>query len=175
MTPRQRRILVVLAAANVVLVLAGILYVARPSGSVLLDGSPSPAPTLDGRLGLSSVCEERATELLSRAGFGGTVAMADGTLQLDLVYRVPRDGPAGDAAQQAWRVFDIALALAARGCGTFSDLEMVIRPQGDLRQDQAYVAVSLDDLLAFRAGELTEGTLLDRVVYRSEPPPAERP
>lgn len=175
MTPRQRIILAVLATANVVLVGALILYAAKPSGSGLVHGLPSPVPTLDGRPRLSPVCEERATEMLSRAGLGGTVGMADGVLRLDLVYRVSPDGPAVDAAQQAWRVFDVAVALADGGCGTFSDLEMVITPQDGLRRDQVHVEVSLDDLQAFYGGKLTESAFIDRAVYRLEPVRADKP
>lgn len=107
--------------------------------------------------------------MLSEAGFGGIVALNEGTLRFMLVFPLASGESQDEVAQRAWSVFDIALALADEGCATFSGIEMMITHQGDSRAARSHITVEVEDIRAFYAGELTESTFIDRVAYWMEP------
>ena len=71
MTPRQKRIVAILAMANMVVILALIGLVTRAPGT-----GPSPRPSYQTLTPLQETCQRRATQLLADAGLGGTVTLA---------------------------------------------------------------------------------------------------
>ena len=106
MTPKQKRIITILAIANVVVIPAMVILVTRPS-----DTSPSPLPTptlraedADGadssypphpaetlassvsKTPSQEICQWKAAQLLAQAGLCGTVTLSpDGSLRFEIV------------------------------------------------------------------------------------------
>ncbi len=174
MTLRQKRIIAALAIANGAVILAMILFVVR-SPKATGSANTSPAST-SSSLALDE-CEWRAAQLLAQADLGGTVELtSDGMLRFKLFYKLAPAQAPDVAAQQVWAAFDIALALESENCA-FSQVEvsvMALRPHEEgLGQRGLYVEalVSAADLTAFGTGELSEGALIDQVVYKSMPLP----
>jgi hypothetical protein len=163
MTPRQKGIIAILAVADVVVALALVVLVTRPSGT---STSPLPrphTPTLP-----QQTCQWRATQLLARAGLGGTVAlMPAGPLRFEITYPLAPDQTADEAAQSVWTVFDVALALQEQGeeCATFTRVEVTILAHSGQTDTQISASVSTADLVAFGAGELSEDAFIERVTY----------
>jgi hypothetical protein len=169
MTPRQRGIIGLLVIANVALFATLLVFFTRFSGSMSQPGLPSPAPASRERISFSPACRRRAVQMLSHAGLGGTAALSDQTIQFDLAYRVTQERPAEDIAQQVWRAFDVALALANGPCDAFSHVDIVIEAQGALRPTRACAAVDVTDLQAFHDGTLSENAFIERVRYWVQP------
>jgi len=71
MTSRQKRIVAILAMANIVVMLALIGLVTRGSGT-----GPSPRPSYQTPTPLQEACQRQAVQLLADAGLGGTVTLA---------------------------------------------------------------------------------------------------
>jgi hypothetical protein len=174
MTPRQKRIIRVLAIANGAVILALVVFAARfsPITSPTPWGSPLPPYPSPGPSEAPSwqACEQRAVQLLSQAGLGGTAASTSNkTLRLDLVYPVPQDQEAEEAAQQVWTAFDIAQALNQDQCDNFSHVTVVIQTRGAPSSIQIRASVDTTDLEAFHNGELSESEFIDRVHYEAHP------
>jgi hypothetical protein len=178
MTPRQKRIIGVLAIANGAVILALALFVVRFSSATSampLPWSATPhSPAGPEEALYPEACQRRAVQLLSQAGLGGTAAVLSGeTLQLDLVYPIPQDQDAEEAAQQVWTAFDIARALSQDPCGDFSHVTVVIQAQGARGEAvtqssiQIHASVDTTDLEALHNGELSEGEFIDRVQYEA--------
>jgi hypothetical protein len=168
MTRQQKRIIIVLAAANT-LFLAVLLVVlmtfARPASPL---GLPTPVPTYEAPARLTPGCRRHAVELLSAAGATGQAALADQALQFELVHRVTETRPASYAPQHVWTAFDVALGLADAGCQGFRRIEAVVETQGGDQPYRVRATADMVDLRAYRAGELSESALIDHVQYRVE-------
>ena len=114
MTSKQRCIVAVLVVANAVVVVALVVLVTRPSSTHL---SPSPTlPLPHSPTSQQETCQWRATQLLARAGLGGTVALTpDGSLRFEITYSLAPGQTApenvNESAQLVWTAFDVALAL----------------------------------------------------------------
>jgi hypothetical protein len=174
MTPRQKRIIGVLVIANGAVILALVLFVARfsPASSPTPLPSPVPHDPSAGPPGVlpSQVCQRRAVQLLSQAGLAGTATFISGkTLRLDLVYPIPQDQNAEEAAQQVWTAFDIARALSEDQCDSFSHISVMIQAQGAQSSIQIRASVDATDLEAFHSGELSESEFIGRVQYEADP------
>ena len=172
MTPRQKRIIGVLVIANAAVILALIVFVAHSSPATSATPLPVSPYSSTGPAGLLSLqtCQQRAVQLLSQAGLGGTATfISDGTLRLDLVYPLPEDQKAGEAAQQVWTAFDIAWALSQGQCDSFCQILVVIQAQGTQSPIQIQASVDRIDLEAFHNGELSESDFIDRVQYEVAP------
>jgi hypothetical protein len=108
--------------------------------------------------------------LLSQAGLAGTVSIAsDQTLRFDIVYEIPRDQDAEEAAQQVWTSFDIVRALSQDQCKDFSQVVVVIQGQGAQTSIHIRASVDATDLEAFHGGQLSESEFIDRVQYEAYP------
>ncbi len=107
--------------------------------------------------------------MLSQVGLSGTANLVDHTIQFDLVYPVIQDAHTEDVAQQVWKAFDVALALAHGECDTFSRIDIVIETQGTPSPTRVYAAVDVSDLEAYHSGNLDQPAFIDRVHYRIEP------
>lgn len=182
MTPKQKHIVVVLAAAAVVVIAALALFV-----TLSLNVLPSSLPTLAPRTETPTpggspeltdealtpsvppggTCQWQAAHLLAQFGLAGTVTLAsDGTLRFDIAYPLAPDQPVDEAAQAVWTAFDVALALAEGECGTFSQVVVAILVRDNQETTRISASVNAVDLIAFGAGELTEDELIHRVTYR---------
>ena len=169
MEPWQKRIIAVLAAANAVLLVTLLISVTRFTGSASQARLPTPVPTLSADADFSPYCQRRAVQMLSENDLGGTATVVNGTLRFDLVYRVRQDPGGTDAGQQVWTAFDVALDMADGQCNAFSRTETMITTQGAQPPIRVYAAADMTDLKAYRGGELSEPSLIDRVEYRIEP------
>jgi hypothetical protein len=182
MTLKQKRIIAILAIANVVVILTVVGLMAHPTGPSTSLSSPTPLPP-------QPTCQasphpaaiRQATQLLAQAGLGGMVTLApNGSLSFDIVAPDGMDAAAptsetasavDDAAQSVWTAFDIALALndllqeSTIPCAAFTQVEVTILVRGDQSDTQIEANVSLPDLLAYDAGELSESELIERVTY----------
>jgi hypothetical protein len=144
MTSKQKRIIVVLALVNGVIILALVMLVTRPS-SIRYNLSPGPSPrdTLPLSTAASGTlpqgaCQWDATQLLAQAGLGGTVTLTSdgasdhGILRFEIAYRLMQDQAAveaeqiDEAAQLVWAAFDVALAMNEKACDSFTQVEVSI-------------------------------------------------
>ena len=184
MTFKQKRIIAILAIANVVVILTLVGLMAHPTGTSTSSSITSPTP-----ISPQPTCQasphptviRQATHLLAQAGLGGMVTLApNGSLSFDIVApdgmdradSTPETASAvDDAAQSVWTAFDIALALNDLGqetdgvCPAFTQVEVTILVRGDQTDTQIRARVSLSDLMAYDAGELSEDAFIERVTY----------
>jgi hypothetical protein len=163
MTQRQKRIITLLAVANIVVILALLSLVTQPSGT-----GPSALPTPHSPSAPRQTCQWHATQLLARAGLGGTVTLTpDGPLRFEIAYPLAPGQTADEAAQAAWAAFEVALTLqeAEDECASFTQVEVMILAQDHRTDAQINVSVSGADLMAFDAGELSEDQFIERVSY----------
>ena len=163
MTLGQKRIIAILAIADVAVILALIVLVTRPPGTRHPPSTPTHALSSPPR-----TCQWRATQLLARAGLGGTVALtSDGSLHFEVTYPLAPGQTVDEAAQATWTAFDVALALREQEteCATFTQVKVTILVQADQSYTQIRASVSAADLAAFSAGELSEEQFLERVTY----------
>jgi hypothetical protein len=173
MTPRQKRIIGVLAIINGVIILALVVFITRFSGSTSFALLPTPVPTYPPGALSSQECQQRAAQMMSRAGLSGTAAVIPGeSLRLDLIYSVTAAESLDSAAQQVWTAFDIAAALAEDRCAIVPRVEVQIEPQPGSTQDFSRIRAAVDvaDLKAFYNGELGETEFIDQVEYKTDPP-----
>jgi hypothetical protein len=160
---RQKLIVATLAITDIVVIVALVMLVTRPSGT-----SPSPHPRPQALSVLQQTCQWRATQLLAHAGLGGTVALTpDGPLRLRITYPLAPGQTVDEAAQSVWTAFDVALALheQAAECAIFTIVEITILAHNDQPDIQIDASVSVEDLVAFNAGELSEDAFIERVTY----------
>ena len=162
MTLEQKRIVGILAIANVVVILILVALMTRPSPP---PHPPPPTPTRSHTLAQSD-CQWQATQLLAQAGLGGTVTRtADRSLDFEANYPLAPDESADDAAQFVWTAFDIALTLQERRCPRFPQVQVTILAHSSQINAQIYASVSITDLIAFDTGELGEDAFIERVTY----------
>jgi len=185
MTLRQKRILAMLALADV-MVVAGLIFSIfgrLPTATAPAAWEPPHQP-----------CEWEATQRLAEAGLGGTVRLIpNGPLRFEITYppdpqegykEIPRfarnDRGAGLAAQSVWTAFDIATEVYAgeytrlstpvsgrlqeEECPTFTRVEVTIL----VHSTQIQASVRTLDLVALSAGELSEAEFIERVTYHSQ-------
>jgi hypothetical protein len=165
MNPRQKRIVGILAVADIVAILALLALATHPAGMSRSSSPASPTPTTP-----QQSCQWRATQLLARTGLGGTVTLPPGgPLHFEIAHPLAPGQTADEAAQSVWIAFDIALALALQEpedeCANFTQVEVVILAQGNRADTQISASVSVADLVAFDAGELSEDQFIERVSY----------
>jgi len=179
MTPRQKRIVAVLAIANIVVMLA--LRVAQTyhfgSSPAAL---PKPTPALS-----QQTCQWQATQRLAQGGLSGTVALTPQrigketdnhrrALRFAIMYSLAPGQTVDEAAQSVWTAFDIALALLEEECAIFSRVEVVIIAHDGMAEagrleslphTTINASVSTADLVAFNSGTLSEDEFIERVTY----------
>jgi hypothetical protein len=184
MTPKQKRIIGILAIANVVVILTMVGLVTHPTGTSAPRVSPSstpilPLPTCHALPNPTAVWQ--TTRLLAQAGLGGTVTLTPGgSLRFDIVApdgivqtaSIPEnEGAVDEAAQSVWTAFDVALALQTRvqetegACTAFTEVQVTILVRGEQADTQIRASVSASDLMAYDAGELSEDAFIERVTY----------
>lgn len=168
MTRHQRRIVIVLAVANMLFLGALLVALASHTGNASPLGLPTSVPPYHAPARLAPACRRQASQMLYAGGVTGVAALRDQTLRFDLVHRVTQDRPAQYAPQHAWTAFDVALALGDAGCQGFQRTEIVIETQDGEEHHRIYVSAEIADLRAHRSGELSERVLLDHVQYRVE-------
>lgn len=158
MNPKQKRIIGILAIANVIVILVLAALAMRPTPA---SRAHTPTPTRLSRPTLPpGNCQWQATQLLAQAGLGGTVMLTtDGPLAFEITYPLAPDQTTDDAAQETWTAFDIALILYERGCPTFTQVQVTILAHNT----QINASVSTSDLIAFSADELSQDEFIERV------------
>lgn len=165
MTPRQRIIIAILAVVDIGAILALMALMTHPAGT---DRSPLPTPlTLTPA---QEPCQWRAAQLLARVGLGGTVTLTpDGPLRFEIAYPLAPGQTANEAAQSVWTAFDIALALQEPEdeCTSFAQVEVTVLARDSRAETQISASVSVADLMAYDAGELSEDQFIERVRYAS--------
>jgi hypothetical protein len=168
MTLRQKHIVAILAIADILVTVALVVLVTRP-----FDTTTSPHPRPQTLSVPQQTCQWRATQLLARAGLGGTVALTpDGSLRLRIMYPLAPGQTVDEAAQSVWTAFDVALALQeqAAECAIFTTVEITILARNGQPDTQIDASVSVEDLVAFNAGELSEDAFIERVTYTTSVP-----
>jgi len=192
MTPKQKRIIAALALANGFIILALVVLITppfstrhHPFGGVYPERSrraqgrplPTSAPgvlpqgTCQTPPSLGSGEAWDATQLLAQAGLGGTATLnRDGVLRFEIACPCAPGQTADEVAQLAWVAFDVALALSEDDeCSSFNQVAVSITSQTDHGACPYYwqvsASVSMADLVAFSAGELSEDEFVERVTY----------
>lgn len=194
MKPKQKRIVAVLVAANVVIILGLVLWVSQAldTGSssaptstqsgVVVEASarpvltPVPSVSTPSNLGTadaslsttasSEACQWRAAQLLTGVGLDGSVVLVSDTLRFDIAHSLAPGQILDEAAQSIWLAFDVALALVEEECDLFTQVEVIVLAQGSQTVSRISARVSAADLVAFNAGELTEDEFIQRVTYQ---------
>jgi hypothetical protein len=194
MKPKQKRIVAVLVAANVLIILGLVLWVSQAldTGSssaptstqsgvvveasarpVLTPGpsvsTPSNLETADASLSTtasSEACQWRAAQLLTSVGLDGAVVLVSDTLRFDIAHSLAPGQTLDEAAQSIWLAFDVALALVEEECDLFTQVEVIVLAQGSQTVTRISARVSAADLVAFHAGELPEDEFIQRVTYQ---------
>jgi hypothetical protein len=180
MSKSQKRLVIVLAVAAVVVIVALARYVTSS-----LNALPPALPTSVGQTEVPSTspqlttqsptidpspldaCQWQAAQMMAEAGLGGTVALAPGgVLRFDIVHTPPPGEPIDVAAQQVWVAFDIALILAEGECGDFTRVDVSVLAQGSEGDTRIDASASAADLIAYGAGGLSEDELIHRVDYQ---------
>jgi hypothetical protein len=173
MTPKQKRIVFVLAGANVVILLALALLATRQLGAG--DAPRSNPHTVTAE---QQACQWEATRLLAGAGLAGTAMLAsDGSLSFEITYALPPGANPEDAAQTVWTALDVALAVQDQEteCATFDQVNIIILVRGSQGDTRIEASVSAADLAAFGRGELDEDEFVDRVTYSATSEPIATP
>jgi len=162
MTQRQKHIIVILAIADIIVILALVGLVTQATNT-----RTSPDAHLSTLIQSPQTCQWQATQLLAHTGIGGTVALTpEGPLRFHLDYPLAPDQTAEYAAQSVWTAFDVALALQEKAeCAFFTNVEVIILAHNDRHAAQISATVSAADLAAFGDGELSEEEFLERVTY----------
>ena len=163
MTPRQKRIIAILAITDIVVTLALVGSVTHTAGIRFSSPLQPPPPTVP-----QHTCQWQATQLLAHSGLGGTVTLApDDSLRFEIARPLSPDQTIDDAAQSVWTAFDVALALQEKGaeCAAFSRVDVTILAHDDQSDIQISASVSTADLEAFGAGELSEEAFIEHVTY----------
>ena len=162
MTQRQKRIIVILAIADIIVILALVGLVTQATNTRTSPDAPLSTPAQS-----PQTCQWQATQLLARTGIAGTVALtSEGPLRFHLDYPLAPDQTVEDAAQSVWTAFDVALALQKKaGCAFFTHVEVTILAHNGRHTAQISANVSAADLAAFGDGELSEEQFLERVTY----------
>jgi len=140
MTPKQKRIIAILAAANIIVLLTLAILATHPPGGreygarvredrastdigrasaeelglvpTLSSFPPPPRPLPYTATPGQQACQWRATRLLAQAGLCGTLTLSpDGPLRFEITHRLVRNQTVDQAAQSVWTAFDVALAL----------------------------------------------------------------
>ncbi len=165
MTPKQTRIIAVLALADIAIIaglialmayMAHITALPMPTTHINAPVSAVPANPAD------ETCQWQAAQRLTEAGLGGSVALtADGVLRFGIVATLAPGQAAADAAQLIWTAFDVALAMPD-AC-VFDRIEVTVHIQDTATT--LHAGVSVADLAAYSAGTLSEGEFIDRVTY----------
>jgi hypothetical protein len=184
MTLKQKRIIAILAIANVAVILTVVGLMTHPTGTPtsLPSSSPTPSPpqpTCQASPDLAVI--QQATHLLAQAGLSGLVTLTpNGSLSFNIVAPDGMGQAAAtsetasavdDAAQSVWTAFDIALALNDLGgetetaCPAFAQVEVTILVRSHQADTQIEANVSLPDLVAYDSGELSESEFIERVTY----------
>ena len=189
MKPEQKRVVAVLAAANVIVILVLVLWISHslsnrsaplPTAASQIDTpvetrvNTAPAPTdsqsTDAPLSTTSsygACQWEAVQRLARAGLDGAVTLtSDGTLRFDIVYPLVPGQTTDEAAQPIWLAFDIALVLVEEECDFFTQVEVIVLAQGNSTGTRISARVSTTDLIAFGAGDLSDDEFTERVIYQ---------
>jgi hypothetical protein len=193
MKPKQKRVVAVLVALNVVVILGLVLWVSQS----LNTGAPTALPsTQDAGVAEASVgpvaspsrdvsttrtfdfthtplsstasydaCQWRAAQLMTDVGLDGAVLVSDDILRFDIAHSLAPGRPADEAAQSIWLAFDVALALVEEACAPFTQVDVVVLAQGNQTR-RISARVSTADLVAFDAGELDEDAFIQRVDYQ---------
>jgi hypothetical protein len=163
MTPKQKRIVGILAIANVILILILVTLGTRPT---LPSRAHTPTSSHANLTPCPGDCQWQAAQLLAQAGLGGTVTWTtDRSLDLNISAPLAPDGSADDAAQLIWTAFDVALALQERRCPPFTQVRVTILAHSGQTNAQIHASVSTADLMAFGTGELGEDEFIERVTY----------
>jgi hypothetical protein len=163
MTLRQKHIVAILVIADILVIVALVVLLTRPLGT-----SPSPHLRSQAPSALQQACQWQATQLLADAGLGGTATLTpDSPLRLRISYPLARGKTVDEVAQSVWIAFDVALALHERAaeCAIFTAVEITILAHNDQPDTQIDASVSMEDLTAFHAGELSEDAFIERVTY----------
>jgi hypothetical protein len=182
MSQSQKRLVIVLASATVVVIVALAWYVTS-SLKALSSALPTAVPQTETptrerprqptgeapTIGASPLdaCQWEAVQLMAEAGLGGTATLASGgVLRFEVVYALSPGEPADAAAQLVWTAFDVALVLADGECGDFTQMEVSVLAQSSQGDTRISASVSAADLIAYGGGDLSEDELIHRVVYQ---------
>lgn len=160
MTREQRRIIAILAVADLAVIVGVVVLMTHLARTTVL---PLPTPTFsDGLPGLvSAACQWQAAQEMAQAGLSGSVTLSPDTLNFEITTLLAPGQTTDDAAQLIWTAFDVALALGEE-C-PFSRVKVTIHIRDSDTTLHATVAAA--DLAAYDAGTLTEDEFITRVTY----------
>ena len=166
MTRRQRRIIVILAIADLAVILGIALLIYLAHGITTALPTPYPhteSPTSGGPAdSAGTTCQWQAAQQMVQAGLSGSVTLIPGgALHFEIATTLAPGQTPDDAAQLVWIAFDVALALK-EACD-FTRVEVTVRIQDS--PTTLHVAVAAADLTAYGTGALTEDEFITRVTY----------
>lgn len=191
MTSKQKAILALLAAVNLLTIASLALLIARAPGvettALPTPNRQQPTPIPSNRPAASvhpltpthafplaaEDCSWVAAQRLAQTGLSGAASTSsDGALHFDIVYALAPGQARDEAAQAIWTAFDAALAAMAEGsCADIRQIQITVLTRGSQDDARLCASVAAEDLAAYADGQLSEAALLDRVTYTVEPLP----
>ncbi len=150
---------------------------ALPSPTSTLTPTPTPVPTLPGVTPELLVCQREASRAMNARNMVGAVNLSDD--RLFLLKWISLDWQISNLDSALAGVimgFDVALEVWKGECAVYDRVQIEVYDRRQEQQThQLTVRVQMDDLLKWRAGELSDSAILARlqVIQAGEAPQSE--
>ena len=145
---RQRRVLILLASANLILLGAIAALALAPART----SAPSPTST---RPYAIDACKAEAARALLQQNIAGIVAIGeDGSIEFTL---------SGDDPADAWTVFAVSAELPKRGCGPYDPIRVDLPDPSRIANRRLVVEAVWFDVQAWSRGQIGDETLSERM------------
>lgn len=127
--------------------------------------TPTPVPTLPGVSSELLVCQREAGLAMNARSMVGAVNISDDHLLLLSWFSIDWEvRTLDDAISGVMLGFDLALDVWQRGCAVYDRVQIdVYDGAGDRQRHRLSVHVPMDDLLKWRAGELSDKELIAKL------------
>ena len=147
LSTRQRRVLVGLGLANLILLIAAGAFLLTPGALPEPIHTPAPPDT-------STACQTTAARALADHEVAGTIAIhADGSIEFVI---------SGDAPTDAWDAFAVSVEMAGRGCGPYDPIRVDARDPSLAPNRRLVVEARWIDVQAWSQGRIDDNTLSTR-------------
>lgn len=161
LSPRQRRVLISLGLANLILLIV--------IGAFIFSPEPEPIPTSTTILpDTAPICQSAAASALAEHGVAGTITIrGDGSI--DFVI-------SGDDPADAWDAFAVSAELPEQSCGPYDPIRLDVSDPSLAPNHRLVVEARWDDVKAWSLGQIDDEALSERThrsTYVRQPSPTQ--